>query len=708
MRKKYRTAALLMTFVLTMTQMQVFADEVDPVEDDDFYSEDFISEYTQYGHYSASDAVLNSKGDQNIETVEELPASWNSKEYMTEIKDQGWSFLAWDFAAVAAMETNINKKYGEDAELSEKLMAYGRYSQDYDPKEHLFGEDRANEIYADVFADGDVIDGSEYGYLNIAGNNYTASGIAAAWMGPCCGNDFYYLDSEQERSEAITEMYSGLEKTPNISDDGADEYHVNKIEYLENPGSNKTMLKSLLMEYGGGTIAFYMRKNTACIYEAEDIASNVEMEIIGWDDDFPKESFTYNEDGEDITPQNNGAWMLKGSFGTDNGDNGIYYLSYEDASIGEEGDSIAVFYDMLKSGDSKFYDHNYQYDFSDKLVTSDELQGAENTFTILDTKTGYEELKAVGVLIMDEDTEVRISLYLNSNDYEPTSGELITEKSFRSSLAGYYTVPLDGVYVAEEFDTVTVVVEYYGGVVPFRRSYKEDEAGAGYIYCDTEDGTDIYDLGCFDVNNSVAAYESMVLKDGQWMAYCDAVSDASENPAFTVKLFTNNTELKGTGVVLDDDNSILIYDEIVPNKKGKATLSGNFSFVYCGEKPTPGKEASVYYRDYYYFDKEDYKLSYKKTRHAGEAVVIVKFKKETPAYRMGIKKLEITFAIEPKLMTEKNTDIELNFAETKVTSIYDDDECVKIGRRNYSVDKEKKEIVFKKDYLGTVSFNSSK
>ncbi|MDR3241169.1 MAG: C1 family peptidase [Lactobacillaceae bacterium] len=54
-------------------------------------------------------------------------------------------------------------------------------------------------------------------------------------------------------------------------------------------------------------------------------SSNHAVTIVGWDDTFSKEKFA-----KDVEPDQNGAFLVKNSWGTDWGDNGYFWISYED------------------------------------------------------------------------------------------------------------------------------------------------------------------------------------------------------------------------------------------------------------------------------------------------------------------------------------------------------------------------------------------
>ena len=68
-----------------------------------------------------------------------------------------------------------------------------------------------------------------------------------------------------------------------------------------------------------------------------------------WDDTYPKENFV-------TEPEKDGAFICKNSWGADFGQNGFFYISYEDPNIGVYG----VSYTGVEDADN--YDRIYQTD----------------------------------------------------------------------------------------------------------------------------------------------------------------------------------------------------------------------------------------------------------------------------------------------------------------------------------------------------------
>lgn len=71
--------------------------------------------------------------------------------------------------------------------------------------------------------------------------------------------------------------------------------------------------------------------------------------LVGFADDYSKENFSNQ-------PEGNGAFIIKNSWGDWFGENGYYYISYYDTSIG--ADLISVF-EPLEQKDNYYNKYNY-------------------------------------------------------------------------------------------------------------------------------------------------------------------------------------------------------------------------------------------------------------------------------------------------------------------------------------------------------------
>ena len=101
--------------------------------------------------------------------------------------------------------------------------------------------------------------------------------------------------------------------------------------------------------YGAQPYSEYYNNSTGAIF-CDKLYADHAVLIIGWDDTYSVNNFNPNH-----KPQNSGAWIIKNSWGTDIGNNGIMYLSYEDAN---------VYYSLagIQNATNKIdYDNIYQY-----------------------------------------------------------------------------------------------------------------------------------------------------------------------------------------------------------------------------------------------------------------------------------------------------------------------------------------------------------
>lgn len=96
--------------------------------------------------------------------------------------------------------------------------------------------------------------------------------------------------------------------------------------------------------------SYYNYTTSAYYCDNENEEPNHQIAIIGWDDTYSRYNFNSSH-----RPSSNGAYIALNSWGETFGDNGVYYISYEDTNI--EGFVLGI-----KKVTDIDYDHIYQHD----------------------------------------------------------------------------------------------------------------------------------------------------------------------------------------------------------------------------------------------------------------------------------------------------------------------------------------------------------
>lgn len=330
------------------------------------------------------------------------------------IKNQGTLGTCWSFASLMALETSL---------LPEEPMDFSEDNMSINNSFHLNQND---------------------------GGEYTMSmAYLLAWQGPVLEEDDPYGDS-----------YSppGLEPVK----------HVQEIQIL--PSKDFEKIKTAVYQYGGVQSSLYTslknEKSRSVYYNREKAAycyigtekPNHDVVIVGWDDNYPKENFSIDLEGD-------GAFICTNSWGQEFGDGGFFYVSYYDTNIGIHN----ILYTSIEDSDN--YDRIYQSDLCGWVGQLG--YGKESAyFANVYTADGGENLEAVGFYATGADTRYQVFTVKDFNDIKDFAKKTpAAEGEFENS--GYYTVDFDQPLELKAGERFAVVVKITtpGSVHPIAIEY---------------------------------------------------------------------------------------------------------------------------------------------------------------------------------------------------------------------------------------------
>ena len=337
------------------------------------------------------------------------PGTYNANEerFVTEVKNQRNTSLCWAFSLASNLETSLLTREQKYYDLSEEQLAY-------------FWANRVNDPLGNTPNDKITRTQSDY---HGTGNGRVASFFLSTWSG---------MTTEEKvpfQSSAVTWPDSLAYDTSAYMEDAIfSQYTVDRT-------------KQLLMEYNSVSAMIYMLDN----YYYPDTASyscpqsglvNHAVTIVGWDDTYSKENFP-SASGVN----NDGAWIVKNSYGKNWGKNGYFY---EDKSITNLVSNTAV--------TTPAYPNNYFYDgaaagtvtFPGKTINNGYY--VSNIFKATAGNGKDEELGEIVTAVPQDNTDFQIQVYTDlKNTSDPTSGTPAYAEpvDYTQPLAGIHTIHLN-------------------------------------------------------------------------------------------------------------------------------------------------------------------------------------------------------------------------------------------------------------------------
>jgi C1A family cysteine protease len=313
----------------------------------------------------------------------DLPSSYDLRDYgwMTSVKDQGDIGSCWTFATMASIESNVLVQGGSSMDYSENNLK-NNHGFPYSPFE---GGDYDMALAYLTRLSGPVLEAQDpyHPYDDGPSPTFTADRfLQSAWF-----------------------------------PDTASEYK----SVLMNRGAVSVGIAYVDTSYNPSDFTFYLD---------HPVEANHGVTLVGWDDNKVTAS------------ANAGAWLIKNSWGTEWGDAGYFWISYDDPYLGSSSIPFnhASFETVAMPSDLNL--RCYGYDFLGNNAKMQDIDAAGAFFT---RSAADEALYSLGFYTLADGASYTLKIFDSFDSLSMTPSSELYSTNGVLEMKGYHTIAIDEV-----------------------------------------------------------------------------------------------------------------------------------------------------------------------------------------------------------------------------------------------------------------------